>query len=566
MPRTNASNFKQGNTGQLYVLRHIQDFIEHGFVRFSKDTGNDFVEGGDGLVTYYRFGEKIAADEYLEETVGIAGEGHQIAEILTGGLEVKTISNFLFRTNDMNELSGTLPFELWAKKDRKDYGWLLAMLYPNLRYIPEDNQPIHAVQPVLFSFLLVSYLGPFACVMFEDFPALAERLSELAQEKGFQLAPRSEEYPQGVPAGEEASLWLQNDPYIIENMWHIPLERLVDLATVTMIGGMPLLKHSTSINAETDGQYIGLQQARYNYLLQHSKQRAIPSEQQSPTDFYPADSSHIYADILQNLDTISNLNQEEYPFLFKALQSRGMRDHLNATLINMYAHETPTTINKLVCFLQTKSYLHEWGKSQGVTGSRFSWQSHLIFLTDAGLLKKYVDRNKPVNRQMYRSIPRYTSDILRKADNKARKYIEAGIKLSNFTKAEVILVSGQQRADFLYYGDERVISGMQQTIDNLYKEMANQIIAEQGYAIPAEIVDKLSLQVIERYWFDPFEPEEANPSQRREYKQAIRELDRLKNRFARLAKIIPCQYRRLTKEEKLAFHLPPRYTRLVYIK
>ena len=93
----------------------------------------------------------------------VTDTGHRIVKVETGGLEVKTISDFTFRTNDNNEPSGTLPFELW-NGDR--YGWLLALLHPELRLTPEKE--IHAVQPVLFSFLLVSYpsrwWGITACI------------------------------------------------------------------------------------------------------------------------------------------------------------------------------------------------------------------------------------------------------------------------------------------------------------------------------------------------------------------------------------------------------------------
>ncbi len=219
MPRTNASNFTQGNAGEKYIHSHINQLLAHGLVTYNDDTAEDYVEGGDNRIIYNRFGEETSAEEFLlDGVVDIDGAGHAITQHLIGGLEVKTISGFLFRDNDNDEPSGTLPFELWSNKERTKHGWLLALLYPALRYRQEEEHPVHAVQPVLFCFLLVSYLGPFACIMFEDFPTLAQRLKELAEERGFKLDPDH------IPVGDNATGWQQDDPYIIGNMWHIPFD------------------------------------------------------------------------------------------------------------------------------------------------------------------------------------------------------------------------------------------------------------------------------------------------------------------------------------------------------
>ena len=227
-------------------------------------------------------------------------------------------------------------------------------------------------------------------------------------------------------------------PYIIDKCWHIPFDQLSDLATVTMIGDAPIIKRyylleNDSFNSEADTRYTRLQQGRYNYLLRCAGQRMIPAESRSESDFYPADEDHIFADVLNDLKIIKYLDQSEYPFLFKALRSRNMRDHLNCILLNMYSHDFPTVINnRSVLFLQTKSYLQTWSKGIGISGSRFSWQSHLIFLIDTGLIRKYVDVSKPIDKRMYRNVPQYTPQILRDADRKAKQYIDAGIHGSGF--------------------------------------------------------------------------------------------------------------------------------------
>ena len=560
MPRTRASCFINGRAGEEYVRRHIQELLEHGFVGQQLNTAADNVEGGDSRIVYYRFGEEVdISDYFLDDMNEITGTGREIASIETGGLEVKTINSFTFRTNDNNEPTGTLPFELW-NGDR--YGWLIALLDPEIRL---DGEDIHAVQPVLFCFLLVSYLGPYACVMFEDFPALTQRLNELAAEKGFQLNPLSEEHPLGVPAAADAEMWRQDDLYIIGNCWHVPFSRLSDLATVTLIGESPMVKHSIQLN-DTD-EYEQLQQARYDYLLRCAGERnVISAELRSETDFYPADETHLFADALRNARCIDNLSEDDYPFLFKALKSLGMRSHLKSVLYNMYSHLTISTVNGYqMWFLQGKSYLHEWSKEIGVKGSPFSWQSHLIFLTDTGLLIKFVDNSNPVNPKVYRSIPKYTDEVLCIAEQKAYDYLRLGIKLNNFTKPEVIKVSGQEKADVLYLGDYRKVSNMQNEIDATFVDVANRLFSQQTLLLPNEIVDIVREQIMGRYMIDIFD-ENPNSEQLKRYKQAQNELRRLEKRYEELSRDMQCQFRELTKEEKVAMDIPRNSRKKYFIR
>ncbi len=567
MSRTSASCFVKGKAGEQYVRDHIQHLLAHGFIRAQKVTGKDNVEGGDSRVIYCRLGEEIDLPDCI--TDGWLPDARKARRIISeeiGGLEVKTISNFTFRNNDNNVPSGTLPFELW-NGDR--YGWLLALLYPELRLIPEDEQPIHAVQPVLFCFLLVSYLGPYACIMFEDFPALVQRLKDYVEGQGFELVPQSDIHPNGVPLDDDT--WRQDDPYIIDTCWHIPFERIADLATVTMIGEIPLVKRyyrlkNRSFDYESDEHYVNLQQSRYSFLQQCAGNKKIPGETELETEFYPADQSFIFTDVLKNMEIIKHLDQEEYPYLFKALRSRGMRDHLNCVLYNMYSHDFPTVINgRIVSFLQTKSYLEKWSKGLKIPGSTFSWQAHLIFLMDAGLIRKFVDTSKPIDEQMFRNVPRYTSDILCFANDKAKQYIDAGINLNKFTKPEVIAVSGQERADNLYNGDDRIISSMQKIVDAMFTTTVERIIDEKGYVFPVDVINDVQRQINDLYWVDPWDID-SDPERYHNLERANRELERTKERLKELAKKAHCDFRRLTKEEKITFHLASRNTKMVYIK
>ena len=564
MAKTTGSCFVQGDAGHRYVRKHIQYLVAHGIVGAEKNTSKDKVEGGDSRIVYHRFGKEVDMDELsMDGFIDVSGKGYEIVRIETGGVEVKTISNFTFRTNDMNEQSGTLPFELW-RSDRRELGWLPALIHPELRLKTEEEQPIHATQPVLFSFLLVSYLGPYTCIMFEDFPALVQRLEELAAEKGFQLAPYSEECPKGIPVGDVT--WRQDDPYIIDNCWHVPFDRLSDLATVTLIGRKPMVKRSTQLNDNDD--YVRLQESRYNLLAQCSSGRTIVEDDESRADFYPADETHLYADILNNIEIIEHLDPNEYPFLCQALKSRDMRRHLNSILYNMYSQlmiSRPKPRMKQKWFLQAKNYLRDWSRECGITGSSFSGQSHIKFMTDADLLEKYVDNSKPTNQKVYRSVHPYTKEVLHTADQKAKAYLDAGINLNKFQKSEVIKVSGQKRADHLYFGDGRIISKMQDEVDKAFFDAANRLLNEKKKVLPDEIESIVTEEINRKYWVDPFD-ESIDSEQEKQYRQASQEINRLKNRYLELSKEVPCQFRELTSEEKEDLHLPPRSRKKYFIR
>ena len=328
---------------------------------------------------------------------------------------------------------------------------------------------------------------------------------------------------------------------------------------------MPLIKRSIQINQSVPTAYEDLQQTRYDFLYRCAGGRTLSSEIQSETDFYPVDESRLFADILHNMEIIENLQEEEYPFLFKALKSRYMREHLNCILLNMYSHQKPTKVGNMTGFLQAKKYLHEWGKLYDTPGSTFSWQAHIIFLTDAGLLKKYVDTNRPVNQQVFRSVPFYTPTILTVAESKAKKYIEAGIKLNKFTKSDVIRVSGKKRADFLFFGDGRDISRIEDEVRNVFVAETKAILAKNRYALPSEVVKIVEHKILEKYFYDPFD-ENVTPEQQHNYFTACRQIKWLKDRFGALAKEVPCQWRELTKEEKMSLQLSTRFRKKVFIR
>ena len=348
-------------------------------------------------------------------------------------------------------------------------------------------------------------------------------------------------------------------------MWHVPFGLLSDLATVTMIGDMPRKKQSLLSTDAIEAANEETQQRRYDYLCQCANGRHIQLTERERESFYPLDDERIFADILYDLDRIRNLDPTQYPYLSRALRTRGIKERLICVLLNMYAHVLPMRAGNMIGFLQTKTYLQQWGRAYGFEGSTFSWQASLIFFTDIGLLKKYIDNNKPLSKGVFRKAPKYTDDVLGKAESKARRYIEAGIKLNNFTKSEVIKVSGNKQANKLFYGDSRIISTMQMTVDQVFITEANRELDQNGYALPSTLVERTDHIISEQLDFEPFE-EEPNPESYRQYKQARCQLKRLQNRFLELSKEIPCEYRRMNKEEKENFGFSTRFMQSVFIR
>ncbi len=167
--------------------------------------------------------------------------------------------------------------------------------------------------------------------------------------------------------------------------------------------------------------------------------------------------------------------------------------------------------------------------------------------------------------EIYRSVPEYTEDVLQSAEQKAKAYIDAGIKINNFTKAEVIKVSGQERANFLYYNDGRIVSGIQEEVDAVFIETARELLCDNDYVLPEEILPTVREKINEMYWIDPFD-ENRDPEETRHFNQAQRALRRLPYRYDELSKEIPCQYKEFKREEKTALQLPLYCRKKFYVK
>lgn len=168
--------------------------------------------------------------------------------ITEGGLigaytEIKAVRNnyFVKRNNNprsVPDLGGTLEFELWSNawdqnnhiKPRRLWtvGWFPKMLHPD-RY---NTNGINAVKPTRLVFMLcLDNKGnyPYACINFENFRALEDRLREIAP---FDL--------DDIPSPQLRSYWKNEQLNTEFNCWYVPFDKVKDLATITRMTDVPL--------------------------------------------------------------------------------------------------------------------------------------------------------------------------------------------------------------------------------------------------------------------------------------------------------------------------------------
>ena len=151
-------NLKDGRTGERFVQKHIGEIVSLDIIKV-EDTHQRKIEGQDCILTV---ADMDSSDSNLLKNV-----------------EIKTVRNFLARTNDNEDIHGTLCFELWKTDTRASHGWLPKIMHP------ESHR--NAITPDILVFLLIDYVDAFASIAFEDTSALFLRLRSLAAEQGIDL-------------------------------------------------------------------------------------------------------------------------------------------------------------------------------------------------------------------------------------------------------------------------------------------------------------------------------------------------------------------------------------------
>lgn len=238
-----------GDNGEQFFLQRHNEILQHNVITLL-DMSDWFVEGSD-----------VCAERLL-----LVPSQHRdclVPLFQLGGVEVKTSSydTVLPRTGVEGQLTWGVP--IWAGDDRhprQKHGNVKRWLYPSVE--TRSARPMIIVQ--LFANPNGSQNGKyFASVAFEDVEKLLNRLIKYALLYGLDLTNW-----ESIPVGKQAKEFSIPGLIFQGNMWHVPMEWISDLATVTLIGDGP--DFCGPINS------IQMQHKKYEYLQTLAAGRWIP--------------------------------------------------------------------------------------------------------------------------------------------------------------------------------------------------------------------------------------------------------------------------------------------------
>lgn len=236
---------------------------------------------------------------------GAMEEGSDIAYLkLDGrmyGVEVKAIRSFLTRDNTGLLSCGAIPFEI-MNKDQTEEGWLYKWLFPAIWMMKRGEQEERpAVRPERVHFVLYDNTKerrhPFCVVSFENTRDLFDYLHGAGKEWGWNiLDPMSwslDRLKAICSMGGKTEIELPGKQYIVKGKsdgeeaafcWYVPTNKIISAARVTMVGDQPHIEPTHKYEKHHpipggDAGFQALQQARYDYLHQHSKGQEITNAQ-----------------------------------------------------------------------------------------------------------------------------------------------------------------------------------------------------------------------------------------------------------------------------------------------
>ncbi|MBR3645453.1 MAG: hypothetical protein IKN54_03460, partial [Lachnospiraceae bacterium] len=350
-------NVERGNVGEEYVYEHIEQLANTSLILNYRKKADEHVEGGDATAHFVTLGKEIEdfLPEYVLPELG-NGNAYEITTQTYGGLEVKTDWSFLFRSFDKEDPAGTLPFALWSDETRQHSGWVPRTFFPQKFYT--EGEDITSVQPMCLLFVLAAYRNVYACVAFENYSALVDRVCSLASTAGYNI--------ENLPCGDVN--WKPEGIILQKGVWYIPLSQLEDLATVTMIGEMPRIRPDIIA-----GEYrctSRIQRQRYKHLHDLSGNRlSLQIEERFIDTFIPSDTMKVFAYIDNNLRIIEHIDNDRYPVLSHYSRQIVFK-HLKGLMLNMLSRPYPIwPESNPTYFAVSNNYLEAWCKSQGIGGS-----------------------------------------------------------------------------------------------------------------------------------------------------------------------------------------------------
>ena len=579
MPQNNfVSNVERGNVGERYVYKHIEQLVKNtDLILNYRDRANEHVEGGDATAHFLTLGKEI--DDFLPDYVEAPEladcKAYEVTAQVYGGLEYKTDWGLLFRYFDKEDPSGTLPFALWSDETRQRPGWVPRTFFPQTYFT--EGKKISSVQPMAIVFMLAAYRNAYACVAFQNVNALIDRVCSLAVSAGFDIA--------NLPYGEDA-LKLKPEGVILQgNTWYISLSQLEDLATVTMIGKKPRIR--PDIIFDEYRCTSELQEKRYKHLKSLARGRKrIPIDKEFVDAFTPSDKMKVYADINDNLSIIEHIDPERYPVL-SYYSNQIVFQHLKGLMLNMLSRPFPIwPESNPTFFAVSNNYLEAWCKAQGIGGSSKSIQGSLMFLRIIGLvkafrpgenyhdpiadnLKKKFKRGKASRAITLRTVPLYTDDVLRYAEERAKPFFDANIKISKLVKTDVSDVLDQEEAD-RYYQSGFTKSQIERHVDDVMLRVLEEEVQKNGYALyepslqrAKQIIDSEAAFIFPELFSEPTEEERVEMHRQNEYYYAFIKFGERKSQKAKRKGL---EYHQISKNDREKYNIPPEIRCWIFTK
>ncbi len=203
------------------------------------------------------------------------------------------------------------------------------------------------------------------------------------------------------------------------------------------------------------------------------------------------------------MDTISNLDPSEYPELCKPRRKK-IIVRLYKLMEHMLTYSTPVWPEKdKRYFLFSQKHLSDWYRANGGTGDETTWQAHKIFLLHTGLLKTFVvigEHPDPVLKRNWErakakhhrtttlwTVPLFTPDILRHAEEIARQYTQYHINISRIRKNIISRVWGKRTANYLYRSTGHNIGKNEWIVYACLVQAMKDCISQHGFTTENEI-------------------------------------------------------------------------------
>ncbi len=271
---------KKGDVGEQFFLeRHNELLIHQAIVLADLRADEWHIEGQDfgceRLILEPTENSPWTQNQFLSTAIGRYDNSIFAPKLEYGGVEVKTIGwdKVIPRTGvDGHLVQG---FPLWAGLDNNNIA--TRAKHGNLRRWLESSVKDRSAEPLILNHLhQYEYLDRntgnkkqrfFASVAFEDVKMLLTRLISYASSFGLDLT----NWDNSIPTGEEALKFEVQGLYFQGNMWLVPMNIIGDVATVTMIGDAPEIRHLPWCPKD-------IQDARLAELKQLAAGRWIPQE------------------------------------------------------------------------------------------------------------------------------------------------------------------------------------------------------------------------------------------------------------------------------------------------